>query len=282
MIVFAMLFCMFQRSESMNIESFEPRRLFAVSAVLADGVLTVTGTGQADVIEFAYGRNAFMMIANGRSSTFPTREVKAIRIDARAGDDTVLLGRLPTRASINGGDGNDRLGGGAGDDTILGGRGNDTIAGNLGVDYLDGNAGDDLLVDDTSVSVVHGGGGFDTANLQGLPLTSGIEDLQIDDGTGSVSPGTIKTINGRLILTYLYGKDTQNERNDFSAPMPGPNGVLRIVRTQNNRLVSGLVYFDTVQLDITGADRAGLVIETLSYNGLPDTISSTSVIYIPQ
>lgn len=100
--------------------------------------------------------------------------------------------------------------------------------------------------------------------MVGNPPHSGVERYDADRNSGDNS---IKVVNGRLILNYSFLKDTEQERNDFSAPMPGPNRVLRIVREQDNRLVAGLVYRDTVQLNITGADQAGLVIETLSYMG---------------
>ncbi|HEX8340543.1 MAG TPA: calcium-binding protein [Tepidisphaeraceae bacterium] len=72
-------------------------------------------------------------------------DVTRIVIDAKGGDDSVVLGTLALGAEVHGGAGRDKLFGGMGDDTLLGGTGADQLAGYRGHDLLAGGSGDDAL-----------------------------------------------------------------------------------------------------------------------------------------
>jgi Ca2+-binding RTX toxin-like protein len=79
----------------------------------------------------------------------------------QAGNDTVLLvGCIPTPATVSGGDGNDLIVGGDEADTFFGGNGNDALFGFGGNDSLDGGAGNDALDGGGGNDALQGGTGF--------------------------------------------------------------------------------------------------------------------------
>ena len=116
-----------------TIQNLESRRL--LSATLASGVLTITGTAKKDEISVSLSsdgttytvkektaKNRFKK-AKTTTTTFTASEVTSLVIDAGAGNDSVTLrGTRKTpfalAALITGGAGNDKLVGGAGNDTI--------------------------------------------------------------------------------------------------------------------------------------------------------------------
>ena len=149
----------------MFIDSLERRSL--LSAALAEGVLTVTGTAGNDMIHVGLNRAGTIVVSEAVQPARPTTrgerperptptitkftaaDVTSIVINAGAGNDLVSVGRTAKRgatqlgATINGDAGNDRLTGGPGNDTINGGDGNDYLfAGGGGIDKLDGGAND--------------------------------------------------------------------------------------------------------------------------------------------
>jgi Ca2+-binding RTX toxin-like protein len=163
-----------------HFEAFERRNLMAASAVLADGILTVTGSEADDSIVFRQVENRITV--DGVSGFFEAGQIRQIVVNALAGNDTVNLdsgaiaGQQPITiaSSVNGGTGNDFITGGAandvlfgefGDDVLLGGDGNDTIQGGAGNDQLDGGIGDDGLFGHEGNDTLRGGAGNDT--LQG-------------------------------------------------------------------------------------------------------------------
>ena len=160
------------------IEPLEARRLLSTSFNPTTGVLTVTGTTKPDTFQFANGSTTFTVVqtTSGQttSSTFDRTRVKSIAINLSDGADTVIMGRLPIPATINGGKGNDRISAGAGNDRINGQGGDDYIFGGDGKDTVDGGSqGDDMF----------GGGGRDTVDYSArtAPLTIGLGTLP-DDG----------------------------------------------------------------------------------------------------
>ncbi len=125
-----------------DLEAFESRQL--LSAVLNNGILTIHGTANNDVIElWNSGVNPSHLIVseNGTESSFARFGLKLVRIYGGKGDDTIraltVAGPVGIRLSINAGAGNDQVDGGAGNDTIIGNTGNDTISGGAGNDFVD-------------------------------------------------------------------------------------------------------------------------------------------------
>jgi Ca2+-binding RTX toxin-like protein len=74
-----------------------------------------------------------------------------LRVNGRAGDDTIDATKLPAgvmRYTAGGGDDSDTLLGSDGDDTLLGGAGDDVLLGGPGQDVLDGGSGNNTLIQD--------------------------------------------------------------------------------------------------------------------------------------
>jgi Ca2+-binding RTX toxin-like protein len=171
----------------MMFENLENRSM--LSATLANGVLTVTGTAQKDSIHVVEaGKNLKVSVNGVKPVTFAKTAVKSLVVNALAGNDVIELGRGVPAAVINGGDGNDRIRGtdnadtidagagndwvsagrgndsvtgGDGNDVLVGGEGNDTIRGGNGNDFIDGDAGNDSIFGDAGNDILVGGRGDD-------------------------------------------------------------------------------------------------------------------------
>lgn len=128
-----------------------------------DGVLVVVGTSNAEKIKVILKGSQLEVTINGKSKgRFALSTIQSISIDAKGGNDLVeLVGRIITPASIEGGDGADRLIGGFGNDTINGGAGKDFIFGRRGNDRLFGGDGNDLIHGDEGNDEISGGAGHD-------------------------------------------------------------------------------------------------------------------------
>lgn len=120
--------------------ALEGRTLLAagITARLARGVLTVTGTAGDDVIAVDVTRPRGPRAANrgvvivGGVGRLPVARVRQIVIDAGDGDDTIRVtqvGRRPTPATIDGGAGDDRIDAGPEARLIPDDDGNDIING---------------------------------------------------------------------------------------------------------------------------------------------------------
>jgi Ca2+-binding RTX toxin-like protein len=162
----------------MFVENLEQRAL--LSAAVAGGVLTVTGTDGDDIISVKAAKDssgaAILVVtenvkpAEGEEwgaptvSTFLQADVSSIVVNAGAGNDVVTIGgrrgaAVSTPATLNGGDGNDLLTGGGGADQINGEAGNDKITGGAGADTMNGGAGNDYInaADGATTDVIDGG-----------------------------------------------------------------------------------------------------------------------------
>ncbi len=203
------------------IEFLENRRL--LSASVANGVLTITGTDKADHINVVQ-RGAAIIVHQGNSITrFAKKDhISSIVINALAGNDQIKV-TSKLGATIDGGDGKDLiiggngadvLIGGSGNDRILGQAGNDSISGGAGKDALFGGAGDDMIdAFDTESDQITGGAGNDSAKVDdqidmawnienyvtNSPTTSG-NSLNLE-GSGS----SVHVNAGNLILDGTIG-----------------------------------------------------------------------------
>jgi Ca2+-binding RTX toxin-like protein len=162
----------------MFVEQLETRAL--LSAVVANGVLTVTGTSGDDQITIRTAKddagNKILVVVEGVKGadvepvvTKITDPVTSVVVNAGAGNDSVSLKGnrkhpFSIAATINGEDGNDRLTGGAGADLINGGAGNDRADGGDGNDQINGDAGDDRLDGGAGNDIMNGGDGNDRIN----------------------------------------------------------------------------------------------------------------------
>lgn len=148
----------------LKFEPLERRSLMtatAVTAVLTDGVLTITGTEGNDWIDVSQGSQ--FVVSSGLWADhrvlgrWDVNEIQRIVIDAKGGDDHVTLndwgsftsdryfGEVDVPALILGGDGNDTIIGGWNADMILGGNGDDRIQAGRGDDVIDGGLGADQI-----------------------------------------------------------------------------------------------------------------------------------------
>ncbi len=158
------------------VETLETRRLFAVT--LADGLLTVEGTGLNDAIAIT-ARGATLTVRVGSDRTAVNRgDVDEVRVAGLAGNDRINLCKLTVHAVVDGGDGNDRITGGQAEDILTGGAGNDVMHGGSGDDLLFGSAGNDRLFGDAGDDELTGNEGLDfLAGGTGADMTDNFPDL---------------------------------------------------------------------------------------------------------
>jgi uncharacterized repeat protein (TIGR03803 family) len=169
------------------------RYVTQVIGTLSNGVLTVNGTNDDDIITLTSdGTNVTATLNGTASQPFPLSSTTSITVNGLAGndlitiepsmpstlgvsvqggpgDDTItggpgndILGGGAGNDSISGGPGDDSIKGGAGDDTLAGGKGNDTLFGSLGNDVLRGGLGDDSLNGGAGTNQMYGGQGNNT------------------------------------------------------------------------------------------------------------------------
>ena len=183
------------------LEPLERRTLLTSS--LTGTVLAVNGSSEADTIRLDV-RGGVLTVWEGRTPTaYAAAAVTSVLVSASGGDDRVTLGRrVRVPASVDGGDGNDRvvggsaadsLSGGAGRDRLTGGAGNDTLVGGGGFDRLFGGAGDDFLDSRDGVNdLLNGGAGRDSGNAS-LDSHRSVEFFSDRGGGGDGSGGVIIT-----------------------------------------------------------------------------------------
>ncbi|MDP9423379.1 MAG: M10 family metallopeptidase C-terminal domain-containing protein [Pseudomonadota bacterium] len=135
-------------------------------------------------------------------TTAATADVVAITIDGTEGDDRLGGSYIADTINAGGGDdtlvgfeGNDVLNGGAGNDDLIAGGGNDTLNGGPGNDRLHGGDGDDII---------DGGTGIDRVGLSFSTATAGV--------TYTIGDGVIVTSNGTKTLTSIEAVDFQGSR----------------------------------------------------------------------
>ena len=127
-------------------------RIETITAVFADGILTITGDELDNTINVSRDiagtilvNGGAVPIGGGRPTVSST---SLIRIFGRKGNDVLALseinGTLPP-TNILGEEGNDIVTSGSGNDEIDGGPGDDTIFGKGGADHLFGREGNDFL-----------------------------------------------------------------------------------------------------------------------------------------
>ena len=177
------------------IEQLESR-LFLSAVKISHGAIIVTGSNGNDALTISLtpGNKKIAInyweVADMQHPVFKVikaKGIKKIQVDMRGGEDSASagVGKLPIRVNIKGGPGNDEIGadvkrgasldGGDGNDKISGGRGDDHLVGGAGDDNMAGGDGDDLII---------GGAGHD--NLQGQ---AGNDVLDGKDGTWDTFSG---------------------------------------------------------------------------------------------
>lgn len=191
-------------------------------AILAGGILSVSGTVNNDTISIAEQSGNLLVTINGQSETFSAGSVNEIAVLGGLGDDTITIdGSVFPPAAIYAGGGDDSVAGGS-FDTITGGGGNDTISANS-YTIIYGGAGNDSL---TSLGgnndTLYGQAGNDTLNAgiapSSVPVTGPIpaiatthitSDLLIGGGGNDLlnNFGDNDTLDGGYGNDTIYGND---------------------------------------------------------------------------
>jgi hypothetical protein len=202
-----------------------PATAGATSAYVDDGVIHVLGTDARDNLEVRYGqadrpviavRALFQTVDAGPGCTRVNDDVtcpydgsRAVDVALGAGDDefiadvglpltvhagdgkdrlSIYPGNSPTPtapATLDGGEGTDRIAGGPGNDVILGGAGDDGLEGGTGNDRIDGGPGQDVISDVAGDDTIEGrdgeadnvrcGPGTDTGDFDAFDDVRGCE-----------------------------------------------------------------------------------------------------------
>jgi len=139
-------------------------------ATVADGKLTVQGTGGSDSIIITKDPTNYTITRNGIPQTISAAGVTSIDVYGDDGDDYILVGSGVTLgAYLVAGVGNDVIQGGDGPDTITAGAGKDKAYGGLGDDRVGGNGGHDRLAGEHGRDRLYGGDGDDVMEGGSLP-----------------------------------------------------------------------------------------------------------------
>jgi len=223
-------------------------RIETITAVFADGILTITGDDLDNTITVSRDLAGRILVNAGAipvtGGTATVGNTSLVRVIAQEGNDTVRFdeanGVLPT-ANLLGGDGNDTLSGGAGDDQIEGGPGDDSLFGKGGIDRLLGGRDNDFL---------SGGVGNDQ-------LFGGDDDDVIDwlPGDGS---DLVEGEDGNDELLFVGG----NGSEDMTISANGPR--LRFFRNP------GLVTMDCDGIEKVSVQAKGGA-DVITVNDLTDT-----------
>lgn len=194
------------------IERLEQRRM--LSFTVSSGTLTVTGTSNPDKIFISKDGTNLKIVENGVSATTPAAAVTKIVVNGNAGNDELKLAigaehGIALPATLNGGDGNDRLLGGDGNDVMNGGNGNDFMNGGpKGKDNFNGGAGRDVAAYDGRTSALflsNNGVADDGAAGEGDNIATDVEDITGGNGADSITGSS-----GNNALKGNGGNDTMN------------------------------------------------------------------------
>jgi Ca2+-binding RTX toxin-like protein len=217
-------------------ETLESRRL--LSASLARGVLTVTGTYKDDLIRIVQKETTINVTVNSLLSKFTRAKVKSVIVSGNRGDDRILLsvgspvvlGDIAAGSTIDtttkvmlvdGGGGNDTVDStGGSQDTLLGGDGNDYLrAVSHRANQLSGGAGDDTLVGGTGQEDMSGGDGNDTADYSADVFNDFISlDDVANDGYRGVS---FDTSGSPIFEIGGPGSEGDNVHSDIETVLGG-------------------------------------------------------------
>ncbi len=156
------------------------------SASVANGTLTISGTGRDDNITLGLASDPtqlFVDFGAGATAQFDRGTFTNISAFLGRGDDTFAVnntnGAMTIPMTVDGGAGNDTITGGAADDVLIGGGGDDVILGGDGNDLIFGGGGNDTVDGQRGTDTEILGAGSDVARW--LP---GEGNDNIDGGTG--------------------------------------------------------------------------------------------------
>ncbi len=154
-----------KKTQPLDYQTFEDRRLLAVTVTLDAGELTIRGDSAPNEVAVNQHHDSIFVehettFVDQIAPTFTRNMVDKIVFLGGDGDDSFInLTDIPTDARGHGG--NDILTGGTGNDVLFGGDGNDQLHGSNGDDQMVGGNGHDLIWAGDGIDHVWGGYGED-------------------------------------------------------------------------------------------------------------------------
>jgi hypothetical protein len=267
-----------------------------VEASVAGGVMTVTGTAEADTIALRLKAGApnTIQVDVGSDGTaefeFDRATFDRIQVLAGDGDDTVSIDQVngafaDETTTLDGGTGNDVIRGGDGNEAIRGDVGDDDIDGNRGADRADLGAGDDSFTWDPGdgSDAIEGQAGVDALVFKGANVD---ESFSLNaEGQRAVLTRNVGSIRMNmdgvetLDLTMLGGFDNLSVGDDMNrtamkranVDMTGAVG-----GTTDSVNLVGTTEVDHVTADVVGGRIVveGLPVETaITGSVIPDQLS---------
>ena len=223
------------RRSAISFESLEKRLALSVSpgVTLTDGQLQICGdTGDNKVFIRELASNQIEVSTDFllTPQTFDLADVEEIQIETGAGDDLVNLSALTSLgATVDAGEGNDRVFGSAGNDLIAGGDGNDVLLGNAGHDEIHGGQGDDTIFGSAGNDQLQGDSGADSLfGNDGDDHLQGDDHYQMGDGDNQSQSDRLfggagdDTLDGGLGDDLVIG----DAGNDFVAGSDGNDSLI--------------------------------------------------------
>jgi len=135
-----------------------------IRTLLSEGLLSIEGTDSDDNI--VVSEVGEYLVIDGFQRQFAIADVQWLVVDARGGNDEVLIEGTERSSSIltlvDGGTGDDVIISSLGVNALVGGDGNDIITGSPLNDYITGGSGDDSLHGGDGDDVIEGTDGDDT------------------------------------------------------------------------------------------------------------------------
>ena len=146
-------------------EALEQRRMFDISGVTSV-VMTIEGTGSADVISLSQQNGKLVLTKNGVTTEHALSGLSwttsRIVLKTYAGDDSIEADASVTKPlEVFAGDGSDQVTAGSGRDLIHGGAGVDFLHGKSGDDAIWGDGGNDWLFGEDDRDRLYGGADTD-------------------------------------------------------------------------------------------------------------------------
>ena len=149
------------KRRSLDFSQLEARNLLA-TLTLEDGILTINGTNDRDVVVLFQNDNGTFDLEEdgGETTQYQNADVNEIIFRGRNGDDEFVNNTF-VPSTFFGHGGNDVFFGGVGSDRAFGGGDDDILHGGTGDDYLYGSDGNDSLFGEQGEDTLFGGNGDD-------------------------------------------------------------------------------------------------------------------------
>lgn len=183
--------------------TLENRNLLAgITFDSATGVVTISGSAQADFAQVNFVNNQIQVTFNGiGTQNFASSSLTKVVFSGGDGNDWFRNNTsVPTQAN-----------GHRGDDTLIGGAANDILRGGDGIDRVYGNSGNDSLAGDSGRDYFFGGIGHDSINggigNDRLLGEGGNDSINAGDGNDYSDGGTGNdTINAEAGDDKVFGR----------------------------------------------------------------------------